>query len=667
MSAGQTQAQEAEQFADDEWGWAKRLEVELSAARKELRKWHSQGRRVEKRFRDEREETDTTSRWNLYSANIITQRAMMYGKTPSAGVTRKFGDADDDVARVAAQMMERLLNCDIQRDSDTYEEALENALFDFLNPALGFARCRYVAEFETREVEAQLDAEGKVLAEGYQEEVKTSEDVEIDHIRWDDVLCGAGARTWTEVQIVFLRVQMTRKQLKARFNTPYREGSKQTVGELVPLNSKRTQGGESKSGTPWDRADVWEVWSKDGLEVFWYVEGFERVLDRKKDPLQLAGFWPFPRPMAANLGTDTIVPKPDFALCQDLYNQIDVLSTRIESLIDSLKVAGVYDKTAGDLQRLVRAGPNEMIPADNWAMFANKGGLRGLIDWFPLEMVASTLDKLRDCRQELVQTVYQVSGMSDIVRGQQVENGTPGEAALKARFSSVRMQARQDEFARFASDLLRIKCEIICKHFDERTIIERSNVMYTPDAALAQPAVRLLKDRYAHYRIEVKPENINLTDFAAMKAERTELLMALSGFFQAMAPIAQSLPGSLPFLLEIAKWTVAATRGASTIEGVFDRAIASAKQMAAQPQPQQPPDPKLIAQQMKGAQEMQKIQADLQADLVRTQAEVEADGQREQNQAMWNTVEAQRKASIASAHRQMGGGGGPNGFGPGGL
>jgi hypothetical protein len=330
---------------------------------------------------------------------------------------------------------------------------------------------------------------------------------------------------------------------------------------------------------------------------------------------------------------------------------VDILTTRIWLLTKSIRIAGTYDKTNTELPRLVKeTTDNELIPADNWAMFAEKGGIRGQVDLFPIEQIAAVLDKLRDCRQESLALLYQVTGFSDIIRGQAMEPGaTATEQRAKTRFASVRMQAQQDEFARFASDIQRIKAEIICLHFDAETIIRRSNIMLTPDAPYAAQAVQFLKQGFPLYRVEVKPESVNLTDFAALKQERTDVMQALSGFVQSMAPVGQMLPGSVPYLLEMLKWFMSGQRDASSIESVLDRAIAQAEAMAAQqaasPAPQQPsPEQlKLQAQQMKGMQDMQKIQEQTKARLIERQADVQAKDAEEKSQAIWNTWEAQQK------------------------
>lgn len=637
-----------EDFKPTPAGWASFWAVEMAAAKKEVEKWHTQGEKIIKRFRDEREgRAKGETRWNLFTANILTQRPMLYGQTPKVAVDRRFADANDDAARVAAEMLQRLLNTDIEKDSDSYARALKYVLDDRLLPGLGVARIRYAADFEAvAETPPVLDeATGMEVSPAIPaHEKKTYECVETDYVHWTDFRWNAGARVWHEATWVAFRAKMSRAALVERFG--------EKLGKLVPLSGKKKEG---EADNPRGRAEVWEIWSKDEKRVFWYVEGFHQVLAEQDDPLGLDAFFPCPEPFLANVTTCGLVPRPDFVVAQDLYDQIDELSSRIALLVEAVRVAGVYNGASGEVRGLL--GPNAprengLIPVANWGAFAEKGGIRGQIDWLPLEQITAAISTLSETRRELVDALFQITGMSDIMRGQASTAATSAtEQSIKAKFGSVRIQSLQDEFARFASDLQRLKAEVISKHFDVETILAASNVTNTEDAQLAPQAAELLKSQFSAYRIQVKPEAVSLTDFAALKADKMESLMGFSSFMQAAAPVAQQLPGSMPYMLKFLQWAMSGIRGSSGIESVLDQAIAAAEKP--QPQAPPPPDPKLQAQQMKGQQDLAKVQAELQADLVRTQAEVAGDAQREQDQARWNVQEAAQKHAITMAGRAM--------------
>jgi hypothetical protein len=92
--------------------------------------------------------------------------------------------------------------------------------------------------------------------------------------------------------------------------------------------------------------------------------------------------------------------------------------------------------------------------------------------------------------------LYQVTGQADIMRGQATVAGASAtESAAKARFGSVRMQRRQDEFARFVSEAQALKLEVICKHF-----------LPEPSSGEVQRPVRLQGDE-APSRVPSRPCN----------------------------------------------------------------------------------------------------------------------------------------------------------------
>lgn len=657
------EAQE-DQFQDTPRGWAQRWAMEFEAAKRESKDFHDQGRKVVDRFLDSKGSGSRTKggrakerRLNLFTSNIQTLQAIVYGKTPQVDVSRKFSDYQDNVARVAGEALERIANSDIQKDSDTYSVAMNHALEDRLLPGMGNVRLRYVAEFEEGEgAEPILDDEtGEELAPAVPaQQQKSYECVEVDYVPWRDQLWSP-AGTFGKVRWWAFKAELSREDLLEKFGP---------IGKQVPLNAKRAKGSkldDAQQADPWARANVWEIWDKDARCVWFYVEGFGEVLapvgvDANEngsvpDPLELEGFWPFPLPMTANTTTSAFMPQSDFYVGQDLYNEVDDYTTRIWILQKALKVAGIYDKTAGDsVGRLVNeASENDLIPVENWAMFAEKGGVKGRIDWLPIDMVVACLDKLRELRNESIQLLYQVTGFSDIMRGQANEQTTATEQSIKAKFASVRVQRLQDEFARFCSDAQKLKLEIISKHFDPETILEQSNLMRTPDAQYAQQAIALIKSDFYQYRIEVKPESVSLTDYAALRSERTDFIQGLSQFLTAAAPAAQGMPGSAPYLMQLLQWYLAGFRGSAQMQGVIDQAIAAAEQaqQQAQANPQPPkPDPKVQAALIKGQQDKDHTMTELQADLARIGAETKAAVTQRHAEAVIDVQEEAAKAQI---------------------
>lgn len=659
--------QQPEDFDSSPRAQAERWRLELAEARKQLESWHKQGAKVVQRFLDERKgEAANRVRWNLFTAAVETKMAVLYGQTPRVSVSRRYADAQDDDARVAGEMLERLLNDDIEKDSDTYAQALRYALEDRLLPGLGQVRVRYEAEFEAGEgTPAKVDeVTGQELAPAVPAvDRKVRECVATDYVHWRDYLWSP-ARVRHEVRWEAYRAEMSRAEAEKRFG--------KEKAAALPYGTRgqgKKAGDDDKKPSPWGRTEVWEVWDKETRRVYWVSEAHPDLLDVKDDPYGLEGFFPTPAPLVALATTTRLVPRPEFIVAQDLYDEVDRLSQRIDLLTQAVRVAGAYDKAAGaSLTSILTGDDNKLVPVDNWALFAEKGGIKGVIDWLPLEQVVGAINILSERRMVAKDALYEVTGMADIMRGQGGAAGTSAtEQAIKAKFGSVRLQRLQDEFARFASDVQRLKAELVAKHFEPATILECSNVLRTPDAPYAEKAVALLKDEHSAYRIEVKPESVALQDFAQLKGEAMEVLGSLATFLQAAAPLAQAVPGSMPYLLQMMQWALSRVRGANSIESVLDQAIEAAQKAPPPGAGAQGPTPeqmKLQAVQMKGQLDLAREDKKLQNDLVRIRAEQQANALQEQVQREQNVAEAAQKHAITALGRaQQPGPRGPAGGG----
>lgn len=627
------------QLEDNPSGWSKRIQVELEASKKEQEPWHAVAEEAVRMFRNEGSRLGGRKRLALFTSNIQTKRALLYGRTPQVDVARKFGDADDDIGRIAGEILERLLNSDIDTFDDTFSSALRHALDDWQIAACGTLRMRYVCETKEVGVPAQTGPNqlGEIveLAPAYTDTVKAHEDVETDYIHWRDIRWSP-ARVWEEVRWVAFKVLMTREQLIKRF------GDK--IGKLVPLSAKK---GESDSDSvrrndPWGKAEVWEFWDKERRKVFWYTKGYSETLDDVDDPLGLDGFWPMPQPLLANTTTTSLIPVPEWELTKDQYDKVDDLETKIHQVINAINVTGVYDKTVPEIENLLDgSNKNKLYPLENWMAFVEKGGLKGVIDWMPIEMLVAVLNVLRENQAEEITKSMQVSGMSDIMRGQAAAQATATEQAIKAKFASVRTQSAQDEFAKFASSAQAIKAEIISKHFDPETIAQRANAQYLYDAQQIGPAIQLIKSNFYQYRVNVRPEAVSLTDYAALKMERVEFLTALANFLQSAMPAAQGIPGSAKYFLQIIQWAMAGFKGGSQVEGILDQAILALDQQQQAPQQPPPPDPKMLQIQAKTQADMMKTAIGHKADLAKIQAETQAEAQRKATDVRFNLAQSE--------------------------
>ena len=551
--------------------------------------------KILKRYRDERKNemgTSPASRVNLFWSNTMVLKSTLYTKPPKVDVSRLFKDYGDDVARVSGIVLERLLNHDLEADSNDFDVAVRQAIDDWLIVGQGQVWYRY--EVETAEEPAPPDpmtGQPAVGDDGQPAMIEkvVNENALSDYIHLKDFLCSP-SRTWAEVRWVARRVYMTRDALVDRFG--------EDIGAEVPLFSRdysgAKSGGNSAAATdePWATAEVWETWCKTTRKVYWIVRGFHTFLDQRDDPLGLEGFFPCPPPMLANMTNDTLIPRCDFSMARDQYSQIDVLASRIRLLIDACKVRGAFDnEAAGALANILTGPDNKMVPVDNWALFGEKGGLRGVMDFVPIDMITSVLQVLRSDMGEQKQELYETLGIADIMRGATRASETATAQQIKAQFGSTRLQFKQFEVARFVRDAQRIKADIIANHYQPDTMKRRSNIMATPDANLADQAIQLIKSEgVIEYRLNIEADSMAALDWAQERDSRSQFLSAMGGFIQQVMPLASAKPEATPMLLQLLQWSLGGFRIGKEIEGVIDQAIQG---MAGQP----PVDPEQKAKQ----------------------------------------------------------------------
>ena len=644
-------------------GKRSRWDSEVRAAEKELDKWHGSGNRVVKRYLDDRDAVETSQKWfNIFNTNVGIMEASLYANIPTVDVSRKFAQMDDDIARVAGLILQRAIQQDMAEPECDFDQVMRNAVSDRLIPGLGTAWVRLITE--TEDTPALEDGTTPLDDEGNPLQRISNQEIAIDYVYWEDLLWSP-CRVWSERRWVGRKVPMTRDACIERWG--------EEVGKAIQMDYK--SGGKDAAGQQIDpkntimkRACIYEIWDLESKEVIWFSKGHEKgILESKKDPLQLAEhFEPCPKPLFANITTSNCVPKPDFAMIQDQYNELDETNNRISLLIIACKVTGVYDRSADGVQRMLTEGSdNTLIPVDNWAMFAEKGGIKGQVDWLPLDVVVTALGQLQAHREAIKGQIYELTGISDIVRGASKASETLGAQELKAKFVGIRIQKLQDEVTRFAEEILQIKGEILVKHFDPQILAKMANVegMTPEDQQLVIPALQLLKgnEQAMEWRVTIQADAMAMIDYNQQKTERTEFLTSVATFLQSSSTVGQGAPELIPLMLRMLQFGVAGFRISKDLEGTFDKYIKDfekgIEEQKGQPEPPDPEMEKLKMEQQaaeaESARKQQESQAELAADAQRLQMEQQAEQQRLAMEAQARQQEFQmEQAQFAAEMRQ---------------
>ena len=486
-------------------GTASKWISEIDLALKREERFRDRARKVVQRYRDERlndtrgSAATSASRVNILWSNTEILKSALYARTPKPDVRRRFPDVSprgkNDISRVTAEVMERsLIYCTDAYDVDT---PIERAVEDMLLPGRGTVWVVYEPEIEGDEGLAQDTAEGggedhdeapngAGAQTGQGEYGSTdaaalspagprivSQKLCLEHVYWED-FCHGLAREWSLVPWVGRRHAMPVEKFDEKFPEAAKLKGRQADYELVDASERTSNAGEGSKFV-----EIWEIWDKPSRTRVYIARGYKDVLGEDDDPYQLNDFFPCPRPLYSVTTTDRMTPEPEFLQYQDQANELDVVTTRIMKLTDHLRWNGIYDSSVPDsnvLKDMASAGDGEFLPHAAFQQIREKGGIDAAFGFRPIERIEPVIASLDERRRSLVEIIYQVTGISDIVRGATDPRETKGAQQLKAQFGSIRMQARQKDVQRFIRDTYRIMAEIIAEHFTAEHLVAMTGI-----------------------------------------------------------------------------------------------------------------------------------------------------------------------------------------------
>jgi hypothetical protein len=617
---------------------------QIETAQKTFDKWEKRGQKVVKRYRDERDAIEMPRmKFNILWSNIQVLFPSLYGRQAKPEVSRRFSD-QDPVGRLASTMLERVMEYETTQFAD-FDNAMRGVVEDRLLPGRGTAWIRYepIIVGGNPEVEGQLeDSQEAQVYDVVEEPVERIDAAHspIDYVYWADFL-HSPARTWDEVWWVARAVYMTKEEGVERFGDVFKNVSLTSQNTDMdgknPMTAKMTYDKKAK---------VYEIWNKRSGKVCWIAKGYPQALDERDDPLDLEEFFPCPKPLLATTTTGTMIPVPDYCEYEDQAQELDNLTQRIYLLTKACKAVGVFNAEFKELARMFSEGvDNKLFPVTGWAAMSEKGGLKGAIDMMDTSQIIVTLRELYAAREQVKQSIYEIMGISDILRGSSKAQETLGAQQLKANFGSLRLRSAQGDVARFATDVFKLKAQIICKFYPPELIVEMSGVMNTQDGQnpeLLQAAIQLLSNSTIRdFHIAVEADSLAQIDEQAEKQAAAEAVETIGSFLQSSLPIMQSVPEMLPMMSEMLLFLVRRFRAGRGMEGAIEQAMKALSDKAAQAaqQPQQNP-------------EMMKLQADQQAEQMRMQAQAQTEQMKMQADAQLTQVKAQLDMQMQQAKVQ---------------
>jgi hypothetical protein len=609
--------------------------------------------------------------FNIFHANIETLVPALYNSTPIPDVRRRFADKDP-IGKIVSDIIERSLSFAV--DTYDFDGVMHCTIKDSEVTDRGVSRVRYVPYF---------------AGEGEEESLSYAE-VTCEHVPWRDFRRGPG-RFWGEVPWIAFRHYLSKDEI-----TKLIDGSAINI-EDIPLNYSSDGSSDKQQKDPkadvFKRGMVWEIWDKDSKKVLFICQDYhEAPLKVEEDPLQLTKFFPVPKPLQAIEQTASLVPVTPLRIYESLVDELNIITRRITKLVKTLRPRGLYGGNALDIKAAAEAEDGELVPATDVMAFLQSGGLEKVIAWYPLDPTTKAIQTLYEQREVIKQTIYEVTGIADILRGATDPGETLGAQQLKAQWGSLRIQRRQSEVARFAKELFEIKAEIIASKFGWPLLAKMTGIdlpsqqqkqavqlmvqqvqqaqqmgqevppqiMEQAGQAqeiMSQPSqeevMQLLQDDISrNYRIDIESDSTIRNDLSRNQQTMNLFLQGTAQFGQAMGPIIMADASMKPVVMEIYGAFARQFKLGRQAEDAIEAATEQAQKTANEPPPPSPEQQKMEAEKQKQAADMKMAQEKHQMEIQKMQLGLQIEKEKLQLKREEMEMKRQEMALEMQAHQQ---------------
>lgn len=558
---------------------------ELEAARKREKDWRKDAARCIQLYECEKKKE---YQFNIIFSNTETLAPALYNNLPRPVVQRRFKD-EDPMGRAASDVARRVLEFLLDNDVGGYpsfDKLMSRSVLEALVPGRGVVRFKYEAEFQKFSGEEEPGESAETDGEEEDEAVGdtttapatvTYETVCGEVVPWNRFLHGY-AKEWEGVPWIAIEHFMTREELEKNFPE---------VGKEIPLTVESTEVDklgeedgvrERESGVK--LGHVFEIWDKDDRKVRFLApalpNGFVKEID---DPLELEGFFPMPEPLTFFSKVSGLTPTTLYSSYEEQARELNSITVRINKIINALKVRGFYDCSIEGMEKVMQAEDNTLIAVENVAALQQGQTLEKAIFLMPLEKLITVLQQLYTQRQQIKQVIYEITGISDILRGASVASETATAQNIKNQWGTLRLKHSQKVVQTYVRDCLRIMAEIALTKLSEKTISAMTGLTYPTEDQQAQaktvmtqvqmqgvslspqqatefqkilglPTWRQLlsvlrDDLQRAYRIDIETNSTVDAEATEDKQNMGEFLNAVAQFMNGAAPLVEQ--GILPF------------------------------------------------------------------------------------------------------------------------
>ena len=435
---------------------------EIKSSRKREKDYRKEGQEILDIYENEKD-----SPFNILYSNTETLSPALFSEVPRPVVAPRKRNKDPIgryVSDASQVMLEYLMDTDVE-DYDPFVDSMEDAVLDGLLPGRGVTTVKY---------EADDDVEWETVCE--------------DSRKWNRVFFGF-AHKWKRVPWVAYEEYLDRDEAKELFGekanllkfTEGEEAERDYDSSNESKNIHEDEQGKKKT------ACVYQIWDKKDRKIRYISPQVkDEFLKVDDDPLGLVGFFNCPKPIRFVKKSNNLSPTALYKLYENQAKELNKIQTRLNKVIESIKVRGAYNGALGEeIEQILKEEDNALVPTDKSSMLL-ESGLKENIWFLPLGELIGVAQQLIQARDSAKQVIYEITGISDIVRGQSTASETLGAQKIKESWGTMRIKNLQKEVQRYCLDTMKIMLDIAANKFSEKSWAQMTGLPYATTEQLEQ-------------------------------------------------------------------------------------------------------------------------------------------------------------------------------------
>ena len=381
--------------------------------------------------------------FNILYSNTEILVPNLFSASPKPIVRRRFGEMRADGASKAAERMaEYCMDTNLSGYPD-FVDALESCVLDAALPGQGQARVRLVNDTAV-----------------------------IDYVQ-HDAFIWAYAKRWEDTGWIAYRHDKTVNDTKADLALEPDVAAGLKSPSLESSSSMKDKGPETIA--------VYEIWDKRSRMVHFCTEGHpDIVIKSMEDPLGLEGFFPSGKPLRLLSTPISTMPRSMYNLYRKQAMELNEVTRRITNLTKAIQVRGIYDGNIAEMANLfsMENSENKLTASNNPGTLLRDGGLDKHIWLVPVEKYVTVLAQLFVIRDQIKNTIYEILGIGDILRGVTKASETLGAQEIKDKWGTLRIKRSRERVSTFVRQQIRFLIEVSAKHVPEQIWAQVTGLPY---------------------------------------------------------------------------------------------------------------------------------------------------------------------------------------------